>query len=111
VLRFPTLFTVRKQPKMANPDHLSTLRQGVDAWNAWREREPLITPDLSKAKLIGVDLDAAHLNGANLMGADLGWAYLIGANLNRANLNRANLMGAYLMGANLTEANLIWAIL
>ena len=34
---------------MANPDHLKTLRQGVDAWNAWKT--PDIFPNLSGADL------------------------------------------------------------
>jgi hypothetical protein len=38
---------LRKPRKMANPDHLKTLRQGVDAWNAWRNQHPAVAPDLS----------------------------------------------------------------
>jgi len=41
---------------MANPDHLNTLRQGVDAWNASRKRKPRVTPDLSEASLCGARL-------------------------------------------------------
>jgi uncharacterized protein YjbI with pentapeptide repeats len=107
----------RKLPEMANPDHLQTLRhQGVHAWNAWREREPSITPDLSDADLsgwylIGATLVRAHLvradlSEANLRGAHLREANLSGANLSGANLFRADLSKADLSEANLSEANL-----
>jgi hypothetical protein len=61
---------------MANKEHLAILRQGVEAWNRWREKNPTIRPDLSVADLI-----RANLSGANLMGADLSVADLSGANL------------------------------
>jgi hypothetical protein len=86
---------------MANPDHLNMLRQGEDAWNAWREREPLSTPDLS-----GADLSRAYLSRADLRRANLGGANLGGANLRRVKLSEANLGGADLSGAVLSEANL-----
>jgi uncharacterized protein YjbI with pentapeptide repeats len=67
---------------MVNVDHVNMLRhQGSDAWNAWREENPAVRPDLS-----GVDLMEADLNGANLQGADLSMANLIRARLSRANL-------------------------
>jgi uncharacterized protein YjbI with pentapeptide repeats len=119
---------------MANPDHLNTLRQDVNAWNAWRAREPSITPDLSGAPLGGAklywadlsganlskaDLSAADLRGANLSVADLRAAELFDANLNQVNLRRAdfkladlrraNLWGADFSGADLRRANLIGA--
>jgi hypothetical protein len=58
---------------MANPDHLNTLRQGVDAWNAWREENAPIIPEF---KII-----------PDLMGADLRGANLVAANLREANLS------------------------
>jgi len=86
---------------MANRDHLQTLQQGVDAWNAWRDRQPLITPDLG-----GADLGRANLSEANLSEADLSEANLTEANLSEANLTEANLSEADLSEANLSEANL-----
>jgi uncharacterized protein YjbI with pentapeptide repeats len=97
------------------------LQQGVDDWNAWREREPLITPDLSGAELNGRNLMGANFSGADLRqallcdadlrraalcGANLGRANLSKTNLYEANLNEANLLLANLMGANLSEAYL-----
>ena len=33
---------------MANEEHLRILRQGVDAWNKWREEHPDIEPELAR---------------------------------------------------------------
>jgi hypothetical protein len=96
---------------MANEEHLKLLREGVDVWNAWRAKEPLIQPDLSGADLTGAnlrgaDLPKADLYGANLSGADLTGANLRGANLTEANLSGADVPEANLSGADLPEANL-----
>src|SRR6516225_1264858 len=102
---------------MADPAHLEVLLQGVDAWNAWRAKQPydinldLIEADLFEAQLGGANLTKANLYGANLRGAslagaDLSGADLRGANLYGADLRRADLRGADLAYANLVEANL-----
>jgi len=36
---------------MANAKHLQILDQGVEAWNAWRQENPAVRPDLRKADL------------------------------------------------------------
>jgi uncharacterized protein YjbI with pentapeptide repeats len=46
---------------MANDKHVARLKKGVRAWNAWREKNRDISPDLS-----GADLNGTHLRGANL---------------------------------------------
>ena len=38
---------------MANPEHLQILKQGVEAWNQWREQNKGIRPDLRGANLGG----------------------------------------------------------
>lgn len=116
---------------MANEEHLSVLRQGVEAWNEWKANNPEIRPNLSfangkritirGAKLSGVDLSrtnlsradlskadliGAKLNEANLSEAYLSEADLIGADLNSADLSSADLIGANLIGANLNKAYL-----
>jgi uncharacterized protein YjbI with pentapeptide repeats len=101
---------------MANEEHLAILRQGAEVWNAWREANRGIRPDLSQADLRDADLGQtdlreADLGGADLGGADLGGADLGGADLNWANLSRANLSGTLLIRAILSGAILKWAIL
>ncbi len=91
---------------MANPEHLDILKQGVKAWNTWREKNRSVFPDLSRADLGVAILSNADLTGANLFQADLTRANLTGANLTGANLPGANLEGAHLEKANLRFANL-----
>jgi uncharacterized protein YjbI with pentapeptide repeats len=111
---------------MANQRHLKILKEGVDAWNQWREAHPRIVielsgadlseaelsrVDLSEARLDSADLSAARLNNANLAGANLTMANLTAANLEHANLHAAYLVltdfgGADLGGANLSRADL-----
>jgi hypothetical protein len=91
---------------MANKKHLARLKKGVDAWNAWRGKNPDIRPDLNGANLSIAHLNGANLREANLRGANLSIAHLIGANFGGANLIRANLGLANLSGANLSGARL-----
>jgi uncharacterized protein YjbI with pentapeptide repeats len=111
---------------MANQEHLDILKQGVEAWNQWREKHPHIQPDLYKANLSGADLRGANfreanlyrahlervqlteanLRGAHLIKTHLRKAHLSRAYLSRAELYRADLSGAYLIEASLREAHL-----
>jgi Pentapeptide repeats (8 copies) len=96
---------------MADEEQLAVLRQGSDAWNAWRKqnRDALVDlseADLSKAQLVGVNLSSADLFRANLTMAHLTMASLISADLNEANLTGAHLSEASLLWADLFEANL-----
>ena len=85
---------------MANPVHLTKLKEGVEAWNKWRKDKPKIKRDLTEA-----NLTEANLTEANLRKADLGYASLTGADLERADLRGANLRRADLAEANLEAAN------
>jgi hypothetical protein len=107
--------TAEENTFMANPEHLDTLRQGVDTWNAWRKKNLGARPDLSsahlnEANLSEADLSYADLSYADLIHTDLSYADLIhtdlsGANLSGANLSHADLSGAHLITANLSGAN------
>jgi hypothetical protein len=88
---------------MANEEHVALLRQGVNVWNAWREKEPNIRPDLYKADLYKADLSEADLseadlNGADLSKADLSYADLTLTNLVQTNLTRADLTNCRIYG-------------
>jgi hypothetical protein len=101
---------------MADPKHLAILKKGVEAWNLWREGNPLVVPDLSQADLSGTKLQKANLRLADLSRSDLSDAaladsHVAGANLEAADLNRANLAKAYLYQANLWRADLTDAVL
>ena len=96
---------------MANPEHLARLLEGVAAWNAWREQNPDLNPDLQKGDLNGHNLRKADLSNATLSRANLGGANLTSAILSGANLNEATLTGAELYNADLSEATLRRALL
>ncbi len=106
---------------MANAEYLAILKQGVEKWNRWRERNPDIRLDFTGADLSRADLSGADLHGATFFRADLSGAMFFRAILRRADLSeadlseawlfRADLGGAVLRGANLLEADLSEAVL
>lgn len=106
---------------MANPEHLEILKQGVKAWNEWRNSNPYLRPDLRGVDLQGIDIRDAFLaetdlslvdfSGRNLSGAHLGYADFTEAkfndtNLTKADLGRSTFFRADLIGANLEGAEL-----
>lgn len=95
---------------MANDDHVAPLRQGVDAWNAWRREHPDVDPDLRNSVLRGLDLSRADLVGSDLRNADFRGTILRGAQLLRARLDGANMFKAVLDDADLEGAVLTGAL-
>ena len=91
---------------MANQLHLDILLQGVEVWNRWREQNPGISPDLSRADLKGMVLPGVNLAGVNLQGANLRETIFEDANFLGADLRGVNLQQAELRKADLSEANL-----
>ena len=111
------------------PLHRNILKEGVAAWNLWRQQNPNVRPDLSDAQLTGADLKGgnfakvnfarSHLSKTDLSGADLsgaclravklGHANLTKASMPKAKLDNANLKGACLNQANLQSADLTQA--
>jgi uncharacterized protein YjbI with pentapeptide repeats len=95
---------------MANSKHLEALGLGVKSWNNWRKvhsRAPRkIIPDLSGAKL-----DGMNLRGYDFTRANLWQAQFRNADLRRADLSFAQMSGADLSGANLSRCQMRFAIL
>jgi len=56
---------------MSNIEHEIALGRGVEQWNRWRAKHPLVRPDLSKAQLVACDLRGANLCDVDLEDADL----------------------------------------
>jgi uncharacterized protein YjbI with pentapeptide repeats len=54
---------------MANLEHLTKLKEGVEAWNKWWKDKPKIRRDLTEANLRKADLAEANLEAANFTGA------------------------------------------
>lgn len=94
---------------MANEEHVEILREGVEVWNRWRNDEPDVKPDLSRARLFRTNLNRANLSKANLSEANLIRANLSGANLSEANLIGTDFSEAWLISADLVTVNLISA--
>ncbi|MGF1454954.1 MAG: pentapeptide repeat-containing protein [Alphaproteobacteria bacterium] len=112
---------------MANPNHVEILHKGVAAWNAWRQENPDIIPDLNHVdfhrELIDnpmftvpqneIDLRNRRFNlpewttmDVMLTGIDFSRTNLWGARLHHCRFARANLFEADLWGADLTGADL-----
>jgi hypothetical protein len=114
---------------MADQEHINILKQGMEAWNRWRNEQTDILPDLSGADLsrlhlIGFDFTGANFTGAKLVDTNLYNAKLasvgkvfrgsivklivdfVGANLTRASLGNNDLTQVDFTEANLEGANL-----
>jgi uncharacterized protein YjbI with pentapeptide repeats len=91
---------------MANLEHLSLIKKGVDIWNAWREDMPDIQPDLSQADLRGEKFQKINLSRGNLTECKLQFSNLTGADLGEANLTKSKLQEACLQSANMQNCNL-----
>lgn len=87
---------------MAQQEHLDLIKQGVEAWNNWRNKHPRTVPDLRGAHLSRVNLGGTYFSD-NELNSDI--------NENEArvvisyNLNKANLSNAYLRHADLSDAD------
>lgn len=96
---------------MANEEHLAKLRQGREAWNAWREQNPTVRPDLRAAKLDGANLDECDFTGADLDSASLANAFLPKTRFTMAScrftkFEGSNLEGATFLLTDLSHSNL-----
>lgn len=83
--------------------------KGVLEFNKWRENQPHLVLDLSKAKLKGVDLSRANLSSIDLSEADLSGAHLWRTYFYRTNLRGANLSGVSFNEADFRGASYIYA--
>jgi hypothetical protein len=91
--------------------HLAKLQKGSKEWNAWREQERSVIPNLRKAPLAGAQLSDCNLSRADLAYADLREAILVTSNLTNTMLNGADLTNARLFNAQLEAADLTGATL
>jgi uncharacterized protein YjbI with pentapeptide repeats len=96
---------------MANPEHLTILKQGVEVWNRWRKKNPHIQPDLYQAHLAEMDLRQANFRTSSLAhvdftGANLAEANRVGTDLHETVFDEAILSGADLSRADLRETQL-----
>ena len=91
---------------MANQEQVDVLRQGVEVWNEWRERNPRASIDLKGQNLRGLDLSGINLVNSNLNETDLSESRLEGAKLRNAELVKCQMQNAYLGFVDFSEADL-----
>ena len=92
-------------------EHAKILARGAVAWNAWRQDNPGIHPDLSGVDLSEEDASGFNFSETNLREADLYQANLEGTNLKLADLRGADLSAARLIGADLYKCDFTGAFL
>ncbi len=80
--------------KMANKEQLAILKQGVAAWNKWREENPDADIDLRWAKLDGQNLSGANFSKADIRGASFRNAILVMVNFREALLDDIKYIGS-----------------
>lgn len=125
---------IDKEQDLADKTHLRILRKGAATWNQWREKHPLIKPnlrsvdlseinyiDLSQYNLASADLTnikgfatnfyQTNLVGTNLSGAKLQNVNFYQADMRACNLSNAAILNSHLLEVNLNEANLSNAVL
>jgi len=88
---------------MANPEHIEILKGDAGAWNAWREADPGIVPDLSSADLHGLSLSERILAGADFTEADLSES-----DLRSCDLTSTRLIGTRAVQANFSGSTFQW---
>ena len=85
---------------MGDPTHIAKIDEGVTAWNRWRQENPTIQPNLTRADLSGRDLTGVDFRGVGLFKANL-----TGTVLARSILRQARLVNTIFRNANLSEAH------
>lgn len=91
---------------MANDKQLEILRQGVIAWNNWREANPTLSPDLSNTDFRGVNFCNINLHNCCLVYTNFSHAQLKSADFSNSNLEGSSFSYADLTGVNISGCNL-----
>jgi uncharacterized protein YjbI with pentapeptide repeats len=116
-LNFSCLLAVLATPLLsgvaqaANSKHLKQLIGTKQCNQCDLSGANLSNMDLSKAQLVGANLNMANLSNTNLSGANLTKASVVGANLSGANLRQTNLTQTTFVYSNLAQAQIQGATL
>jgi uncharacterized protein YjbI with pentapeptide repeats len=106
---------------MAIEEHLAVFKQGVEAWNHWRDANPGLEPDLSRVNFWSLETSDPYLMEAlwnvwrldgqsyNLKNVNFTSTHLRGACLSSADLRGARFNCADLSFADLRHATVDWA--
>jgi len=89
---------------------MAIAQSSVPEWNAWRESNLRVQPDLTRIDLSGRDLRGVDFRGVGLFKANLRGANLRQSILIQTNLRDVNLTGAFIYGTSVWDVNLEGAI-
>jgi hypothetical protein len=89
---------------MANPEHVARLKEGHDAWNAWRETSDE-RPDLSGVALKGASFDHFDLHSADFSSAHLDKVSFVRTNCDDCSFARAVLSESIFSFARVRRSN------
>jgi uncharacterized protein YjbI with pentapeptide repeats len=90
----------------ADVRHEAILKKGSAEWNAMRQKEPALQPDLSGAAIRGRRLRKVDFRHTNLAGADISQTDLGKADFGDADLHGARLDGSVLAGSRFADAKM-----
>jgi uncharacterized protein YjbI with pentapeptide repeats len=77
------------------------LEEGVQTWNDWRDKNPLIIPDLSN-----IHLEKTNLSKANFSNTNLSRSTILNCNMSRTNVSGADISMAYLSRVDFSHSTL-----
>jgi len=89
---------------MANPEHVKKLKEGAEAWNAWRKGST-DRPDLTALVLHGVSLDEYNLRAADFSQAQLNEVSVEGAICDDCSFEKAALTDISFFFSDLKRTN------
>lgn len=89
---------------MANPEHLAKLKEGREAWNAWRARTDE-RPDLSRVILDGYSLDDYYLRITDLSNAQFSKVSFRNARCEYSSFEGAAILNSAFLDADLRGCN------
>lgn len=91
---------------MADKNQLRLFYKGTEAWNKWRENNPIVKIDLSNIHFQLDDLRTTNLRYVNLRYADLRHTNFSDIDLRNADFQKADLTNAILRNTDLSNADL-----
>jgi uncharacterized protein YjbI with pentapeptide repeats len=94
------------QAQAADARHETIMKKGSVEWNAMRQNDPALRPDLSGAAIKGRRLRKVDFSRTNLAGADISQTDLGKADFRDADLQGARLDGSVLAGSRFADAKM-----
>ncbi len=94
---------------MANPNHISKLKKGLNYWNPWRMDNSNITPDLSNHEFSKMYLSELIFDDSNISNSFFSYCDLSEASFTNCNLNGTSFIQNNMVANDMSNSNLIKA--